>query len=85
MHPTPPAQDLLIQQLHLQDRVRAAAQTAATAVGLNNHRRSTQTVRGRLREARLHARRPCQGLGKTDASGQMLTFNEVWHSRTLHG
>lgn len=83
VHPTAPAQHLHIQQLHLQDCVRAAAQAAATAVGLYNHRRSTQTVRVLLREARLHAHGPCQGLGGTDASGQMLTFNGVWHSRTL--
>lgn len=85
MHPTPPAQDLHIQQLRLQDRVGAAAQTAATTVGLHNHRRSTQTVRDPLREACLHACCPCQGLGVTDVSGQMLTFNQVWHSRSLHG
>lgn len=65
-------------------RWRASSRSDQTAVGLNNHGRSAQTVRGRLREARLHARRPCQGLGVTDASGQMLTFNGVWHSRTLH-
>lgn len=85
MRPTPPARDLHIQQLHLQEHVRAAAQTDATAVGLHNHRRSTQTVRGRLREARLHACCPCQGLGVTDVSGQMLTFNRAWHSRSLRG
>ncbi len=48
---TTPAQDLHIQHLHLQDRLRPATRTAAA-----------QTVRNRLREAHLHARRPHRGL-----------------------
>ncbi len=62
---TTPAQDLHIQHLDLQDRLRPATQTAAAAIGLYNQRISAQTVRNRLREAHLHARRPHQGLDLT--------------------
>ncbi len=58
---TTPAQDLHIQHLHLQDRLRQATRTAAAAIGLHNQRISAQTVR----EAHLHARRPYQGLDLT--------------------
>ncbi len=59
---TTPAQDLHIQ--HLQDRLRPATRTAAATIGLHNQRISAQTVRNRLREAHLHARRP-RGLDLT--------------------
>ncbi len=62
---TSPAQDLHIQHLHLQDPLRPATQTAAATIGLHNQIISTQTVRNRLREAHLHARRPHQGLDLT--------------------
>ncbi|KAL0178731.1 hypothetical protein M9458_027625 [Cirrhinus mrigala] len=62
---TTPAQDLHIQHLHLQDHLRPATRTAAATIGLHNQRISTQTVRNRLREAHLHARRPHQGLDLT--------------------
>uniref|UniRef100_A0A3B5LSS4 Uncharacterized protein n=1 Tax=Xiphophorus couchianus TaxID=32473 RepID=A0A3B5LSS4_9TELE len=62
---TTPAQDLHIQQVHLQDRLRPATQTAAETIGLHNQRISAQTVRNRLREAQLHARRPHRGLNLT--------------------
>ncbi len=58
---TTPAQDLHIQHLHLQDRIRPAAAT----IGLHNQRISAQTVRKRLRETHLHARRPHRGLDLT--------------------
>uniref|UniRef100_A0A3P9KLZ0 Tc1-like transposase DDE domain-containing protein n=1 Tax=Oryzias latipes TaxID=8090 RepID=A0A3P9KLZ0_ORYLA len=58
---TTPPQDLHIQHVHLQDRLRPAAET----IGLHNHRISAQTVRNRLREAHLHARRPHRGLDLT--------------------
>ncbi len=48
---TTPAQDLHIQHLHLQDRLRPATRTAAATIGLHNQRISAQTVRNRLREA----------------------------------
>uniref|UniRef100_A0A8C8DES0 Transposable element Tcb2 transposase n=1 Tax=Oryzias sinensis TaxID=183150 RepID=A0A8C8DES0_9TELE len=54
---TTPAQDLHIQHVH-QDRLRPATRTAAETIGLHNQRISAQTVRNRLREAHLHARRP---------------------------
>ncbi len=62
---TTPAQDLHIQHLHLQDRLRPATRTAAATIGLHNQRISAQTVRNRLREAHLHARRPHWGLDLT--------------------
>lgn len=64
---TTPAQDLHIQQVHLQDRLRPATQTAAETIGLHNQTISAQTVRNRLREAQLHARRPHRGLDLTPA------------------
>ncbi len=39
--------------------------TDAATIGLNNQRISVQTVRNRLREAHLHARRPHRGLDLT--------------------
>ncbi len=62
---TTPAQDLHIQHLHLQDRLKPATQTAAATIGLHNQRISAQTVRNRLREAHLHARRTHRGLDLT--------------------
>ncbi len=62
---TTPAQDLHIQHLHLQDRLRPATRTAAAAIGLHNQRISAQTVRNHLREAHLHARHPHRGLDLT--------------------
>ncbi len=51
--------------LHLQDRMRPANRTAAATIGLHNQRISAQTVRNRLRQAHLHARRPHRGLDLT--------------------
>ncbi len=62
---TTQAQDLHIQHLHLQDRLRPATRTAATTIDLHSQIISAQTVRNRLREAHLHARRPHQGLDLT--------------------
>uniref|UniRef100_A0A8C7WZ85 Transposase Tc1-like domain-containing protein n=1 Tax=Oryzias sinensis TaxID=183150 RepID=A0A8C7WZ85_9TELE len=62
---TTPAQDLHIQHVHLQDRLRPATRTAAETIALHNHRISPQTVRNRLKEAHLHARRPHRGLDLT--------------------
>ncbi len=64
-HVTTSAQDLHIQHLHLQDRLRPATRTAAATIGLHNQRISAQIVRNRLREAHLHARRPRRGLDLT--------------------
>ena len=60
-----PAQDLHIQHLHLQDRLRPATRTAAATIGLHNQRISAQTVRNHLREAHLHACHPHWGLNLT--------------------
>ncbi len=62
---TTPAQDLHIQHLHLQDRLRPATRTAAATIGLHNQIISAQTVRNHLRETHLHARRPHRGLDLT--------------------
>ncbi len=59
---TTPAQELHIQHLHLQDRLRPVTRTAAATIGLHNQIISAQTVRNRLREAHLHARHPHRGL-----------------------
>ncbi len=82
---TTPAQDLHIQHLHLQDHLRPATRTAAATIGLHNQRISAQTVRNRLRESHLHGCFPhristwLQFVVVTDLSGQMLTFDGVWH------
>ncbi len=62
---TTPAQDLHIQHLHLQDHLSPATRTAAATISLHNQKTSAQTVRNRLKEAHLHARRPHQGLDLT--------------------
>ncbi len=62
---TTPAQDLHIQHLHLQDRLRPATRTSAATIGLHNQRISTQTVINRLREVHLHAHCPHRGLDLT--------------------
>ncbi len=62
---TTPVQDLHIQHLHLQDRLRPATRTAAATIGLYNQRISTQTVRNCLKEAHLHAHLPHRGLDLT--------------------
>ncbi len=62
---TTPAQDLHIQHLHLQDRLRPDTRTVAATIGLHNQRISAQTVRNRLRETRLYVHRPHQGLDLT--------------------
>ncbi len=62
---TTPAQDLHIQHLHFQDRLRPATRTAAATIGLHNQIISAKTVRNRFRESHLHARRPHRGLDLT--------------------
>lgn len=62
---TTPAQDRHIRLLHLRDRLRPATRTADETVGLHNRRITPQTVRNRLREADLRARRPHRGLDLT--------------------
>ncbi len=58
---TTPAQDLHIQHLHLQDRLRPATLTAAATIDLHNPNNFC-TTRNYLREAHLHARHPHRGL-----------------------
>ncbi len=64
-HKSTPAQDLHIQHLHLQDHLRPATRTAAATISLHYQIISAQTVRNRLRQAHLHARRPHWGLDLT--------------------
>lgn len=59
-------QDRHIRLSHLRDRLRPATRTADETVGLHNRRISAQTVRNRLREANLRARRPHRGLDLTE-------------------
>lgn len=62
---TTPAQDRHIRLVHLRDRLRPATRTADETVGLHNRHITPQTVRNRLRESNLHARRPHRGLDLT--------------------
>ncbi len=48
---TTPGQDLHIQHLHLQDRLRPATQTTAATISLHNQIISAQMIRNRLRES----------------------------------
>ena len=47
-----------IMNMHLSNQFQTATATAANTPGLHNNRISAQTVRNRLRENGLHARRP---------------------------
>ncbi len=83
---TTPAQDLHIQHLHLQDRLRPATRTAAATIGLRDQSISAQTVINRLREALICMLIVLIGVSTwlqfivvTDLSGQMLTFDSFWH------
>ena len=55
---TTPDQDRYIRLQHLRDRFRRASRTARETPGRNDSRISSPTVRRRLREVNLHARRP---------------------------
>ena len=54
-------QDRYIMNTHLRSRFQTATATAANTPGLRNNRLSAQTIRNRLRENGLHARRPYVG------------------------
>lgn len=58
---TTPNQDRHIRLQHLRHRLQSATRTAAETPGLRNRRISGQTVRNRLREHGLRARRPYCG------------------------
>ncbi len=60
-----PAQDLHIQHLHLQDRLRPATRTVAATIGLHNQIISAQTVRKPSQRSSSAARRPHRGLDLT--------------------
>ena len=82
---TTPAQDLHIQHVHLHDRPRPAAWTAAATIVLHNWRILAQTVRNRLREAHLHDRHPhwgrCNRLGWVSAHIRWCLAR--WHDHHL--
>lgn len=59
---TTPQQDRYIEMQHLRDRFRTATQTARETPGRNQPRISANTVRRRLRDRDLHARRPVRGM-----------------------
>ncbi len=81
---TTPAQDLQIQHLHLQDRLRSATRTAAATIGLHNQRISAQTVINRLRKlicmlvVLIGVSTWLEFVVVINLSGQMLIFNGVW-------
>ncbi len=86
-HVTTPAQDLHIQHLHLQVRLRPATRTAVATIGLHNQRISAQTVRNLLVSGKLICMLVVligvstwlQFVVVTNLSGQMLAFDGVWH------
>ena len=63
---TTPAQDRYILNQHLRNRVLTATATASVTPGTHNPRISAQTVRNRLAENNLRARRPYVGTVLTD-------------------
>lgn len=63
---TTPNQDRNIRLRHLRNRFLPATQTAAEIRGRNNRRITGQTIRNRLREDGLHARRPLNAPAMTD-------------------
>ena len=58
---TTPQQDRHIRLTHLRDRFRTATETALETPGTHNDRICASTVRNRLRDADLRARRPYRG------------------------
>ena len=54
-------QDRYVRLQHLRDRFRTAVQTAREKIGVHGQRIGANTVRRRLRNAGLHARRPFRG------------------------
>ena len=63
---TTPAQDRYILNEHLRNRILTATATASVTPGTHNPRISAQTVRNRLAENNLRARRPYVGKVLTD-------------------
>ncbi len=86
-HVTTPAQDLHIQHLHLQVRLRPATRTAVATIGLHNQIISAQTVRNLLVSGKLICMLVVligvstwlQFVVVTNLCGQMLAFDGVWH------
>ncbi len=80
-HVTTPAQDLHIQHLQHQDRLRPAAQTAAATIGLHNQRilhKLSESISGKLfclHVVLIGVSIWLQFVVVTDLSGKMLTFD----------
>lgn len=62
---TTPAQDRHMRVLHLRNRFQLCRETAVTVQGLHNISVSRETVRRRLKDAGIRARRPVIGLPLT--------------------
>ena len=58
---TTPSQDRYIRLQHLRERFRTASATASETIGIHNRRISNDTIRRRLRNVGLVARRPYKG------------------------
>ena len=81
---TTPAQDRHIRVSHLRNRTRPATRTAQQTPGRTNNRISAQTVRNRLQEHHLHARRPYRGQILTQARRQARQQWATAHTRWTH-
>ena len=76
-------QDRYIMNTHMRNRFQTATATAANTPGLHNNRISAQTVRNRLRENDLHARRLYTGCVLTQRHRQnRLNWSRV-HTRWI--
>ncbi|KAL0182143.1 hypothetical protein M9458_021518 [Cirrhinus mrigala] len=77
-----PAQDLHIQHLHLQDHLRPATRTASYCITKEFLHKLTESVPGKLicmLVVLIGVSTWLQFVVVTDLSGQMLTFDGVWH------
>ncbi len=80
-----PAQDLYIQHLHLQDRLRLATRTVCITKEFM-HKLSETLVSGKLicmLNVLIRVSTWLQFVVVTDLNGQMLTFDGVWHFREV--
>ena len=75
-------QDRYIMNTHLRNLFQTAIATAANTPGLHNNRISAQTVRNRLWENGLHARRPYAGCVLTQH--QIIPHNLISQCTTSH-
>ena len=69
--------------MHLRNRFQTATATTANTPGLRNNRISAQTVRNRLRENGLHARRPYVGCVLTQCNREHCPHWARAHTRWI--